>query len=260
VSGTTGAFPPGFGPAPIPPPPPFGFVPPSGTSGSFLPSAASRAVDVAALSRVALAAVLAIAGQLLGIVIIAFTNVSGLISVTTSSSGARISLPSPWVWVGYVLGGAALALTEIVLLRAAFHGLAPADRTFSSPASLAVVALIGVVLALSGLGLFLKALYDAVACAGTGVPITTSCLTTGTFWGGVALLGIGALLAFIGYIGVLLGIWRLGTRYGDSKFKVGAILLIFPYINLVGGALILVAARAARAKVEGAGSWTSLPH
>jgi hypothetical protein len=244
----------------MPPSPPFGYPPRPGTPGSFIPSAASRAAEVSALSRVTLAAAFAIADQLLGIIILAFTNVYGLISVTTTSSGATISLPSPWLWVGYLLGGAVLSLTEILLFRAAFHGLAREDHTFSTPASLAIVAFVGLVLALAGLGLFLKALYDAVACAGSGVPITSACLITGTFWGAVSLLGIGALLALIGYIGILIGIWRLGTRYADSLFKVGAILLIFPYLNLVGGVLILVAARRARGKVEGAGSWTPLPH
>ena len=226
--------------------------------GSYVPSAGSRAAQVSSLSRVALAAILVLVGQMWGIVVLAITNISGLISVTTSSSGAKISLPSPWLWVAYLLGGAVVALTEILLFWAAFRGLAREDRSFSTPASLAVVAFVGVVLALTGLGVFLKALYDAVACAGTGVPIPSSCLTTGTFWAGVALLGIGALLAVIGYVGVLVGIWRLGTRYVDSLFKVGAVLLIFPYLNLIGGVMILVAARKARGKVEGPESWTLL--
>jgi hypothetical protein len=98
-----------------------------------------------------------------------------------------------------------------------------------------------------------------VSCAGSGVPIPSSCLLSNTFWGGVALLGLGGLLAFVGYIGVLLGIWRLGTRYADAMFKVGAILLIIPYINLIGAILILIGARTARRKVEGAGGWTPTP-
>jgi hypothetical protein len=244
----------------MPSPPPFGYAPGPGAPGSFPPSAATRATDVSALARVGLAAILAIASVVLGIVILTVNNVSGLISVSASPSGTRISLPSPWVWVGYLIGIGALGLTEILLLRAAFHGLAREDGTSSTPKSLATLAFIGAVMALVGLGLFLEALYSAIACSGSGVPIRSGCLTTSVFLGGVALLGIGALLALIGIIGLLIGIWRLGTRYGDSKFKIGAILLIFPYISLVGGVLILVAARAARGKVESGGGWTSFPH
>ena len=57
---------------------------------------------------------------------------------------------------------------------------------------------------------------------------------------GISLLG--ALLALIGLIGIWLGLWRLGTRYDTVLFKVGMVLSIFPYINLVGYILIIIAA------------------
>jgi len=237
---------------------PFGYSPPLGTPGSFGPAGLDRAVDSSSLSRVAIAAILALVAQLLGIVILTFNNVSGLLSVSTSSSGSRISLPSPWVWVGYLLAAAALGLSELLLLRGAFYGLAEVDRRFSTPASLATVALVGIVLIFLGLGLFLEALYSAVACAGSGVSVPSSCLLTSGFWGGVALLGIGALLALVGYIGVLIGFWRLGARYGDSWFKVGAVLLIIPYINIIAALLILSAARRVRGQIE-TGTWAPSP-
>jgi hypothetical protein len=258
VYGATGIPPPGFAPQPVPSSTPLGYESLPSMPWSFPLSGPNRAVDVSALSRVTLAAILAIAAGILGIVILVLNNVSGLLSVTASSSGALISLPSVWLWVGYLLGVAVLGLTELSLFRAAFHGLAGMDRTFSTPASLAIVAFVGLVLALVGLGIFLGALYYAVACIGSGVPLTSSCLP-GTFWAGVAFLSIGGLIALIGYIGVLIGIWRLGTRYEHSWFKVGAILLIIPYINFVGALFILSAARRVRGQLE-TRTWPSLPH
>jgi len=214
------------------------------------PSAATRVTDARALSLVTWAAVLSLLGSLVGIAVASATNLGGLIAVTSTTSGTSVSLPSPWVWVALLVSDAAFALTEILLFRRAFRELSGVDRRFSTPATLALLAFVGAALALVGGGLLLDALYQAVNCAGSGNPISSSCLLTGTFWGGTALIGLGAVVAVIGYIGILLGIWRLGTRYGDALFKVGAILLIFPVLNIIAAALILIGARADRRQVE----------
>ncbi len=57
------------------------------------------------------------------------------------------------------------------------------------------------------------------------------------------------IIGLIGYIGVAIGIWRFGVRYGEGKFKAGAILIFFPLLNVVGLVLILIAARSTRAKL-----------
>ena len=48
----------------------------------------------------------------------------------------------------------------------------------------------------------------------------------------------------IGFIGLILGIWRLGTRYETSLLHVGAIVAIF--LPFVGWLLIWIGARDAR--------------
>jgi hypothetical protein len=54
---------------------------------------------------------------------------------------------------------------------------------------------------------------------------------------------IGAILAFIGEIGgVVLGLWRVGTRYGETVIKVGAIFTVIPLLSTVAPILILVGA------------------
>jgi hypothetical protein len=239
VAGTTYGFPPPVGYAPIMPGPPG-------------PTPATHEADRAALGYVSAAASTALVAAVVSVVLISISNFGRLVTVTSTTSGAVLTLPSPWLWVAILGVDGALGIAEIVLIRTGFRRLVDVDRTFSTPAGLALAALVGVVLALLGAGLLIRALYDAVQCAGSGNPITTSCLFGSAFWGGIALVGVGAIIALVGYIGILIGIWRLGTRYNDSLFKVGAILLIFPYVNLVGSILILVGARGALGRLPAA--------
>jgi hypothetical protein len=206
--------------------------------------------DRTALSRVEFAAILSLVGVIFGLAVSAVTNLGGLVSATTGSSGVVVRLPPVALLVGVVVTSVAVELAGLFFYRTAFRTLAPVDRRFSTPSGLALVAIVGLVLAVLGVGLFLAALYEAVHCVGAGNPITQACLFTGTFYGGTALLAIGAIVAVVGYIGVLVGIWRLGSRYERSLFKVGAILLLIPYLNLVGAILIWAGARGARREVE----------
>jgi hypothetical protein len=259
ASSVAGPPPPGFAPGPLPGSPPFGYATRPGPPDWLIPPSERRAVDLSVLSTVTLAAVLTLAGVLLGLILTALINVSGLVSVSTGSSGTTVSLPPAWIWAVLLVVVAGFDLAELFLYRSAFRDLSPGDPRFSTPASLAIVAFIGLVLAFLGVAAFLSALYSAVACAGSGMPIPSSCLLTSTFWAGVALLGIGALIAVIGYIGVLIGIWRLGTRYEAPAFKVGAILMIIPYLGVIGAILILIAARTSRGKIKSAGTGTFSP-
>lgn len=255
------AAPPSPGLAPGPPPgaPPFGYAPSPAIPGPIVSSSERRTVDLSVLSTVTLAATIALAGVLAGLALSALTNVTRLISVTTTSSGTTLSLPPAWVWVVLLIAIGSLELAEIFLFRSAFRDLSFSDVRFSTPASLALVAFFGLLLVFIALAILLDALYGAVACAGSGMPIPSSCLLTSTFWAGLALIAVGGLIALVGYIGVLLGIWRLGTRYGAPAFKVGAILLIIPYLDVVGAILILIAARSSRHTVVAAGPGTFSP-
>ena len=172
------------------------------------------------------------------------------VGATTTPTGTTVTLPSPWIFVLLFGVAGVFVFIELVLFRFAFHDQAGVDRRFSTPATLALLALIGIILVLVGAGLVIGGLYQAVHCAGAGNPLTRACLPVGLFFGGVALLLIGALVALVGFIGILIGIWRLGTRYDEVLFKVGAILLIIPFVNLVGAILILIGAHSSRRKIE----------
>ena len=190
---------------------------------------------------------LALASAIVGIIWISVSGVSSFLSVSTTygSSSINLHFNPPWYWTAYLVVVAAAGIAQIILFRFSLRSYSFVDPSFSTPAALALVAVIGFLLLFFGAGLFFGSLVQAIDCAGAGNPVPESCLLTGAFWAGVGLLGIGAIIAIVGYIGVLIGIWRVGTRTGNSLFKVGAILMIFPYLSILGAILILIGAQEA---------------
>jgi bacteriorhodopsin len=108
---------------------------------------------------VTIAAILSLVGVIVGIVTSTISNVSGIVTSSTGTSGVSISLPSPWVWVGLVGISVAIEIAGLVMFRSAFRTLARVDRRFSTPAMLALAAIASFVVILLGLGLLLGALY-----------------------------------------------------------------------------------------------------
>ncbi len=171
--------------------------------------------------------------------------------VTRTPAGTSLSLPSAGFGIDLIGVEACLGLLVILLYRSAFRDLARVDRRFANPASLALVAFIGVILALAGMALTLDALYRAVRCAGAGTPIPSACVPLVSLLGGLALAVLGGIAALVGYIGILIGVWRLGVRFDEGAFKAGAILWVLPLLNIVGAIVILIGVRAVRRRVAG---------
>lgn len=214
-------------------------------------AASTRAVDESALSSVLLAAVIALVSAGLSYVALAYNSVTSLISVSSGGSGASISLPALYGLVGLAAVGLVLGLLYLWFFRKAFQSLSVVDGNFSTPSTLTLLAIIGLVgIVLVGAG-FVALIFQAISCAGSGNPITTACLSLGSVVGLAILLLIVAILALVGYIGLLIGIWRLGTRYDSALFKVGAVLMIIPYVSVAGVILVLLGAHFSRRKLSG---------
>ena len=216
-----------------------------------IPSPATRESDVHALGYILWAAIIGLVGAAVSLVDLFGSSGFAAIGVVTTPGGSTVSLNSGGLYfLGVVVAsGLILSVLELYFCREAFRTLAPVDHRFGTPSTLALLAIIGVILiALLGVGLFVS-LFQAVSCA-DGNPITRACINLGAVLGLIAGLLIVAIVAFIGYVGVLIGIWRLGTRYNDGLFKAGAILLIFPVLNLVALILIAVAARSHRDELQ----------
>ncbi|MHB8351706.1 MAG: DUF973 family protein [Thermoplasmata archaeon] len=197
------------------------------------------------------AAIIALVGTVVSLLVFLELRGSSLTSLSsTSMNHTMVPGPSVLYFLGVTLGITLVAsLLELVFFHRAFRTLAPLDSRFSTPTSMVLVAAVGLVIVGLSLGLLLGQIYHAVECVGAGQPLTAACLNLGALLGLIVLVGIGAIIAVIGYVGLLVGIWRLGNRYGQEMFNAGAVLLLFPLLSVVGVFLILFAARSARGKL-----------
>lgn len=241
--------------AAAPPLPPGTYPPGFQRLGGDAPGSGT-ADDVRALRSVAWAALVALIGAVVSLVVL-FTGGLSL-SVGASSGGSTSSLPGGsalWLELGVVVVADAFVLVEVGLFRSAFRTLAARDARFRTPASLALVLLIALVLLVPLYAWTIVLIASVLSCTGTATSIPASCISSALL-GAALLLIVVAIAALVGYVGLLVGIWRLGGRFADSRFKIGAVLLIFPLLNLVGAILILLAARARRSALGApAGGW-----
>ena len=162
--------------------------------------------------------------------------------MTTGTSSATPVELTGWflalVGVSFVVG-----IITILLFRSAFVVLRGSAEAFSSPVSLVTVGLVGLALLVPALVVLLIGLAQDLSCLNSNPPVMPLCPIGAWVLVGAVVLLVAAVLALVGAIGLILGIWRLGTRYDNSLFSVGAILLIIPYVSVVGYLLILIAAR-----------------
>ncbi len=233
--------PPGVPGAPLPPPP-LGYAaagpaypgppPPGG------PTPATAEADRRALGWIRWTAVIALAGVVLSFADFAVFNPTRLVHTTMTATTTTVTFDLPRAVYLVVTVGVALSFAEYALLRMSFTGLASVDPRFRTPATCALLALIGIPLA--GVG----AVFLVHGLAGATCTQSTTLGAAGCTWGagfglGVALAGVGGLLAFVGFVGALLGLWRLGDRYRVTGYHLATILTIFPILDLVGWILIL---------------------
>ncbi len=240
---------PGTAGAPLPPggPPPTFGPPPPGTGGGYAapgtwgtPGGASPqfpAAETTALTYVIWAAVLIlVAGAL---------DVAADLAPSSSSTGLHFGT----AFLAVSLGAGLFEFVVVALFYLGFRNLAPQDRRFSTPAKLALLLLVAIAVVLAALIPLLAALNTLETCvssAGTNSTAAAACISGGSLLAVLGVVLVAGIVALVGYIGLLIGVWRLGSRYQSPYFKAGAILLIFPILNIVGGVLILLAARSAR--------------
>lgn len=141
--------------------------------------------------------------------------------------------------------GSAIGVVAILLYWKAFRTLRSMNRRFSTPARYAPLALIGLAGAAAAIVGVVVFLLEAISCSGAGNPITASCVNPDAI-GFESLLVVSVLLLVVGGVAILVGFWRLGDRYHNSLFHVGAILEIFPYIGFIGALCIFLGATRVR--------------
>ncbi len=224
------------------PPPPSGPIPPN-----------PRA-DLPAISQVQLFAVLGLVGAFVGTFIqfglgpLTGYSVFGLLQ--PGSSG--LSPANVYALTGILLVSAVITIAGVYLLWRGYSRLRPYDPGLSTPSKLLPLLIVGLVLIVLGVAVLLAAVASLVSCAGTTTPPPAACVDVGSILGGLLLLLLGGILALIGVIGgVVLGLWRIGQRYDESMIKAGAILYLFPFLNILAFVLLLWSLSQVRGRLLG---------
>ena len=147
---------------------------------------------------------------------------------------------------------AVISIVGLLLLTSGFRGLSKSDSRFSLPSIFMIIMIIGYVLAVVGVVPLVNDIPNLIAQAPTTGNAPSSAFATllSTLIFSIALIGLGGLLAFIGLIGgMILGLWRVGSKYDETLIKIGAIFIIIPLLNIVAPILILVGVSGARGRL-----------
>jgi hypothetical protein len=127
-----------------------------------------------------------------------------------------------------------------------------------------LVLIIGVLIVAGGAVSLLNNLPTTIANAissanCTGIYGGTTCTPSAAFFNQfssvfayIGLILLGGILSLIGYIGgLILGLWRVGSRYNQTTLKIGAIFQIIPLLQLVAPILIILGANDAKNTLSG---------
>ncbi len=212
------------------------------SSSSSLPSNEWGPNDISAMRKVVLASIVGFVG-IVSILFLPYAFGEPLTSLSGSLRNTSTAASALYALIGFLALGGILGIVQFVLMRGAFSELASRDRGFSTPRSLTLLGIIGYAMAIVGAVGIILDVVSASSCAGSAATIPSSCLHGRLVIGLLVLTIIGAVVLFVGEIGVWLGLWRFGTRYGKWMFKVGMILTILSYLAVVGYILIIIAAR-----------------
>jgi MFS family permease len=144
--------------------------------------------------------------------------------------------------------GFLVAIVAVVLYLLSFVAFRKVQNGFGGPMGLVVVGILGMFLIFVGFVDVLQQFLAAASCLAHNT--TSDCISVGSLYGAVLAVFFGFIFALVGWIGLILGIYRIGKRYGSAVTRVGAILMIVPIANLVAPILILVGVHASLRSVE----------
>ncbi len=184
--------------------------------------------------------------------------------VTPIGSGNNTSLSVSASAVGLLDANVGVALVVVlvglVLYYLCFARLKTFDARFATPATLTIVFMVGLGLVVLGVLVTLSALTGANGCDLGRTP-TPPCATAllNSLLEGLAVLLVSLIVVLVGAVGFLVGLWRIGTRYGNSMLHVATILYLIPFVNLVAPILTLLAAREIERRIAAGGLGAFVP-
>lgn len=197
-------------------------------------------------------------GALLGIIGLVLTMIPGYfmfgiftaveaasnssVASTSASRFAGISTATVAIVAVAMVAGVILFLISIIEYRRAFGILKESNPSLASPHSLMKWLFVGLILSVILIPVSMVIILGIVASA------SSSSASTGI--GGVfasfsiifIIIIIAGIMSFIGYIGMIIGLYRSGEIFDEGIMRVGAILYIIPYLNIIAPILIYMGA------------------
>jgi hypothetical protein len=142
------------------------------------------------------------------------------------------------------VAGLVIAILAFIFLYQGFVFISQVDDSLKTPARLLLLLPIGLFILIVGLGLIVGPI--------TMTPSqSASTPYLGLVISGALLIVVSLVLSLVGVIGgEILGLWRVGTRYGESLIQIGGILLIIPLLNIFAPILVYIGSSSALAKVN----------
>jgi hypothetical protein len=145
-------------------------------------------------------------------------------------------------------------LAALALLTLGLRDMGKVDRVrFSTPSTFMLVMVAGTFISAAGALLLLSNLssFFTAELASQGPPPSADALArVGSLFLGIVVDAVGGILEVVGLIGgVMLGLWRLGSRYDETTLKIAAIFMIIPLLNIIAPILVIIGSAGARGRL-----------
>lgn len=201
--------------------------------------------DGTALSNIRVYALIGIIGLVLSVASSVMLTSANFLNALFPSPTTTVALALSTV-IGLtvlLLATVALWILSVVFARSAFGTLSNVDSNFHTPMSLTFLLYVGFPLFLTGLVItfWSELAFQNAPTSGSYLSILLI---------GVLMLFVALILLLLGEIGLLLGIWRFGSRYDETLFKAAVIMYIIPFVAVIAPLLVYVAAGSVRRKLQ----------
>ncbi|MCI4351003.1 MAG: DUF973 family protein [Thermoplasmata archaeon] len=202
-------------------------------------------VEISGIRRIQAGAIAGILGIAMGAIapVYLIFFIGAALTSSTSGSGSvsnAYTVIAGLITIAFV--GVALLFVSVLLYVAGFAKLRRADRQFGAPLALSVIGLIGLLILATEVGILAVFALQVLNCGGPG-HWTAACVTISPVTVDPTYLLLGLAVGIVGWIGLILGLYRVGRRYSSTITRVGAILYVIPLADIVAPVLILVGSR-----------------
>jgi len=169
-------------------------------------------------------------GLFAGVIAIVFPVVALFLSAY--ETGGFFSLGTSFLQTSgaLILAGAVLFILSLLFYRRGFAALRRVDGDFTLASFLCILGSVGFLLILVSAAVLTNSSASVVHCINGQPSHALSCLQSGQPLGAYTGLS-GFVLAWLGGLGIVYGLWRAGDRFGERPISLGAfIYLLFLFL------------------------------